>query len=429
MGLDSGHSPGHPNRSASSDGARFLLVGANHRTCSLDTRERLLRQVSRVPIRTAKGRGPPWSDLVLLTTCNRVEVYALTETPQQASDAIHQFLGFSSEDERALYVLRDRDAAAHLLRVASGLDSLAEGETQVTEQVRKAPSQNRSRSSPRSPLANLFIQAANLAPRIRKIAGIRPGDTSASHAAVRFLESAVPLDNPIVALIGSGKMARIAAKSLRGRARLWILDRSFPRARELAKALGGKALSLGDLREVLAEADIVLAATAVQRPLLTAPTLRAAIGRRNGRPLWLVDLGFPRNVDPRSRDVAGVHLLDLDDLAPWGQRPPPPTAQARLEARIRKEADRLIESLSPSASVDVAFLRRTAESVRQQEVKEALARLPELSEEGRTVVDRLAMRLVNRFLHAPTQRLRSLPEGRRKEIIHEIVLGLRGGVR
>lgn len=425
MGLEARDSQRHPDGPASPSVAHLLLIGANHRTCTLDARERLLRRASYAPMRKAGGLRPPWSDLVLLTTCNRVEVYALTETPKLATETIHRALGVF-EDERILYVLQDHDAAAHLLRVASGLDSLAEGEEQVTEQVRKAPSLKPSRTSPRGPMADLFLRAAQIAPRIRKIAGLHPGDASASHAAVRFLEAAVPLENPIVALIGTGKMARIAAKSLRGRADIRILNRSLARARELSKTLDGKAVPLADLPEVLAEADVVLAATAVRRPLVTTQMLRAAIRRRKGRPLWLIDLGFPRNVDPGCRGLAGVHVLDLDGLAPWGQSHPPPMAHAKVEARIRKEAERMIESLCPSASLDVAFLRRTAEVVRRQEVEEALARLPDLSEEDRAVVDKLATRLVNRFLHAPTQRMRSLPEGTRKEIVEEIVSGLRG---
>lgn len=426
MGPEARRSQRHPDGSVSPAATRLLLVGANHRTCTLDARERLLRRASYASIRKTGGHRRPWSDFILLTTCNRVEVYALTETLEQATETIQKALGVS-EDERTIYALQDHEAAAHLLRVASGLDSLAEGEEQVTEQVRKAPSQKPSRTSHRGPLADLFLRAARIAPRIRKIAGHHPGDASASHAAVRFLDAAVPIENPIVAMIGTGKMARIAAKNLRGRARIRILNRSLARARELAKILGGKAVPLADLREVLAEADVVLAATAVRRPIVTVQTLRAAIRRRNGRPLWLIDLGFPRNVDPRCRGLAGVHVLDLDGLAPWGQSHPPPTAHARVEARIRKEAERMIESLGPSASLDVAFLRRTAEAFRRQEVEKALVRLPELSEEGRAVVDILATRLVNRFLHAPTQRLRSLPEGRRKEIVEEIVSGLQGG--
>ncbi len=426
MSLEAHRYQRHPNGSASSGAAGLLLIGANHRTCTLDTRERLLRRASYASLRKAGGRLTPWSDLVLLTTCNRVEVYALTETPEHATETIQRALGLS-EYEPTLYILRDHDAAVHLLRVASGLDSLAVGEEQVTEQVRKAPSKRPSRNSSHGSLTDLFIQAARVAPRVRRIAGVRPGEASASHAAVRFLEAVFEHEHPIVALIGTGKMARIAAKGLRGRADIRVLNRSLARARVLAKTLDGKAVPLADLREVLAEADVVVAATAVRRPVVTVRTLRAVIRRREGRLLWVIDLGFPRNVDPDCRGLGGVHVLDLDGLAPWGDRHLPPMALARVEARIREEAVRMMESLSPSVSFDVALLRRTAEAFRRNEVEEALARLPGLSEEARVVVDKLSTRLVNRLLHGPTRRIRSLPEGTRTEIVQEIVAGLQGG--
>lgn len=428
MGLEAIHSLQDRDGSAPSAAGHLLLIGANHRTCALEARERLLRRASYAQLRTAAGLQPPWSELVLLTTCNRVEVYALTESPKLASEKIHRALR-ASENAQALYVLQDHDAAAHLLRVASGLDSIAEGEDQVTEQVRRAPLETSSGSPPAAFLSDLFFHAARIAPRIRETAGLRPEDASASHAAIRFIDAAVPLENPIVALIGTGKMARIAAKRLRGRARIRILNRSLARARQLATTLDGKAIPMASLRDVLVEADVVLAATAVRKPVVTSPTLRAAIRKREGRPLWLIDLGFPRNVDPKCRGLAHVHLVDLDGLSPWGQNHPSPTAHAKVEARIRLEAERMIDSLRPSASIDVASLRRAAEAVRRREVDETLARLPELSPEGRAVVDRLATRLVNRILHAPTQRLRSLPEEKRKEMLEEIVSGLQGGTR
>lgn len=419
-------SPHYLQGLTSSVAAHLLVIGTNHRTSSLDARERLLRKASYASLRKAGGHRPPWSDLVLLTTCNRVEVYALTEAPQRAAETVRRALGVA-EDEPILYVLEDFDAAAHLIRVASGLDSLAEGEDQVTTQVRNAPLRRSTRASPHGPLPDLFHHAARIAPQVRRSAGATAGDASASHAAIRFLESVVPVENRIVVLIGTGKMARIAAKNLRPRAEVRILNRDPARARELAESLGGKAVPLADLRKVLAEADIVIAATAVQRPLITPQALRAAIRRRDGRPIWLIDLGFPRNVDPGCRRLPGVHLWDLDGLAPWGQRPPSPNALARVEHRIRREAERMIGSLRPATSVDVAVLRKTAEAVRRHEVEAALARLPGLSEADRAVVDKLAMRLVNRFLHGPTERLRSLREGTRTEIVQEMVAGLQGG--
>ncbi len=424
MGLETNRSQRYPGGSTSAAG-HLLLIGANHRTCRIDARERLLRRASDGLAWTAGGPRPLWSDLVLLATCNRVEIYALTTTPRLASETIQRVI--ASEDATALYVLQDEDAAAHLLRVASGLDSIAEGEQQVTEQVRTAPSRRPSRTSRRGPLTDLFVRAVRIAPRIRKIAGVRPEDASMSHLAVRFIEAAVPLKNPIVALIGTGKMARIAAKGLHRRARIRVLNRSLTRARQLARSLNGKAVPLADLGEVLSEADVVLAATAVQRPLVTTRTLRRALGRRGGRPLWLIDLGFPRNVAVGCRGLPGVHVLDLDGLASWGPSRLQPAAHARVEARIQEEAGRMIESLTSSASLDIAVLRKNAEAVRRQEVAEALARLPDLSDEDRAVVDKLATRLVNRILHAPTQRLRSLPEPTRREIVQEIVSGLQSG--
>src|SRR3989442_976963 len=235
----------------------------------------------------------------------------------------------------------------------------------------------------------------------------------------------------------SGCRTAVAARTISASVRTFRRSASgtaFPprasassRARELAEALGGKAVPLADLRKVLTEADIVLAATAVRHPLITPQMLRAAIRRREGRPIWLIDLGFPRNVDPSCRTLAGVHVVDLDGLAPWGQRPPSPSAHARVEHRIRGEAERMIESLRPAASVDIAILRRKAEAVRRHEVEATLARLPDLSDGDRAVLDKLATRLVNRFLHGPTERLRSLPEGTRTEIVRQIVESLHRG--
>ena len=414
------------HNSASQREAHLLLIGASYRTCSLEDRDRLQRKSRHIVVPTSSDHHAPWSDVVLLATCNRVEVYVLTKSPNLVSHRMRKSLGVSSNDQ-SLYVLDAEDAAAHLIRVASGLDSVAEGEQQVTEQVRNAPKQLPSPSADERPLEDLFLRAAKIAPRIRRLAGVRPEDASASHAAIRFLQAAVPLENPTVALIGTGKMARIAAQALRGRARVEILNRDVARARQLAKILNGEAVPLRKLSQVLAEADVVVAATASQAPLVTARGLRAAMHRRDGRPIWLIDLGFPRNVDPTCRSLAGVHLLDLDGLAPWGRFSSSPTAQARVEARIREEAERMVESLRPTASADVASFRKTAEALRRQEVAEALGRLPELSKEGQTVVDRLATRLVNRLLHAPTRLLYALPEGRCKELIREMVSGLQGG--
>jgi len=413
---------------ATSLASELVLVGANHRTCPLDEREGLLRRATYPRLRTAGGSPPPWADIVLLTTCNRIEVYAATATPQDAVRAIRKALGIP-ESSSCAYVLTGLGAAAHLLRVAAGLDSLAQGEAQVAAQVRKAASL-RPKSAQRSALlASLLERAAREAPRIRTLAGLDGRDVSASHAALRFIESTVPTPHPTIALLGTGKMARIAAGSLRGRARILVANRDPKRARDVAKALAGRGYGLEDLDAVLERADIVLAATATRKPLVTSRRLRRILARRGDRPLWFIDLGFPRNIDPACRDLAGVTLIDIDALAPWGAQPLPPGALARAEARIHVEAERLVAALQPGFAEDIAALRRTAEEIRRREVDEALSRLPGLSESDRAVVDKLATRLVNRFLHGPTERLRAFPEATRLEIVQELLRGMGGTPR
>ena len=416
----------HRSRAATAPRAatrQLVVVGANHRTCSIDGREALLRRATYPRIRRAGGAAPPWDDLVLLTTCNRIEAYVVTADRAGAVRVLRTAFQVPDEAGR-LYVLSGVDAAAHLLRVASGLDSLAQGESQIAAQVRGAASR-RPRTWPRSDdLAALLDRAAHAASRIRRAAALRDSEASASHAALRFIESSVHLPRPTVALLGTGKMARIAAESLRGRARIFVANRDPRRAREVARALGGRGASLDALNQILGQADVVLAATASGRPLVSAARLRRVLARRPDRPLWIIDLGFPRNVAPACRGLSGVTLIDLDGLAPWGARPLPPAALARAEAHVRAEAERLARALRPSAAEEVAFLRRGAEAIRRREVAEALARLPALSEADRAVVDKLATRLVNRFLHGPTEVLRSSPEAVRAELAQGLLRGL-----
>lgn len=423
-----GDRSGAPPPAERAAGRDLFLLGVNHRTSTLDERERLLRRATYARFRRLGGPRPPWDDLILLITCNRIETYAVTSRPREAVRLLRAALEIP-EDSKAPYLLTGAEAAAHLLRVASGFDSLAQGESQIVAQVRRAASQ-RPQSWQRSDiLATLFDGAARAASRIRRSADLENSEISASHAALRFIESSVRLERPTVALLGTGKMARIAAASLRGRVRIFVANRDPQRAREVARALGGRGAGLDALDQILEQADVVLAATASRKPLVSAARLRRTVARRDGRPLWIIDLGFPRNIAPGCRGLRGVTLLDIDGLAPWGAQPLPPAALARAEARIRSEAERLAGSLRPSTSAEIASLRKTAEEIRRREVEEALARLPGLSDADRAVVDKLAARLVNRFLHGPTELLRSSPEPVRTELVQELLRGIGGTAR
>ncbi len=385
----------------------LVLVGANHRTCPLDIRERLVHHVTYARLKRLTGRHPPWEDVVLLSTCNRVEIYAVSRNPRRAEATLRASFA-PIAGPRSLYRLEAFHAAAHLFRVASGLDSVAQGERQVAEQVLRAPSGRPEELRTKGPLDLLFGRAGRSATRIRALAGVDDPSASASHAAVRYLRDVVPVPHPSVVLAGSGKMARLAASALRGRARITVVDRRLEKAETVAAELGGIARRLDDLRGALLDADVVIAATGASKPIVSSAALRDIVEARAARTLWLIDLGVPRNFDPRARDLPGVTYVDIDALGPWASRPPSPGALARAEERIHEESRAFIETLRSADDDAVATLRRAVEAVRTHEVDEALARLPTASAAERAVIEKLASRLVNRLLHEPTKRLREL---------------------
>jgi glutamyl-tRNA reductase len=396
--------------------SHLVLLGVNHRTCPLPVRERLRE---RFTLDRLKGSGgsPPWDDVVLLSTCNRVEAYALDHDPSRTLEVLRN--AFGPEAILGAYELEDEEAAAHLFRVAAGLDSVALGETQVADQVRRAPSDRPDASRAETLLTALFEQASRIAPQIRAAAGVDDPRASASHAAVRFITQIVPVPHPHVALIGSGKMARLAAEALRGRATITVLHRDRSEAERVAASLGGIGRGLDELPEALATADAVIAATASPRPLIGPALLREVLAARPGRPLWIVDLGVPRNIEAGGEVPAGATLIDVDGLGPWAAPPPNPMALARAEARIRAAAQAFLASLRPEEEAIVAAIRRWADVLRTKEIEEALVRLPNASETERTVLDRLAHRLVNAILHGPTRHLRTLQgEERRRVAAH-----------
>ncbi len=401
------------------EGLRLLLVGASYRTCSIGAREGLLRRVTDSRLWAACRGHPPWDDLVLLSTCNRVEVYVLTPAPERAARVVQDCFGLPVDSRP--YVLEDFDAAAHLVRVAAGLDSLALGEGQVAGQVRRAPSAGPAGRARGKTLSALFTRAAHVAPRIRSLTGLSEDPTSASHAAVRYISEVVPLPRPVVALIGSGKMARLASSALHGRAELLIVDRNENRARKVVSGTCGAVARFEDLPRILLEVDVAIAATASETPCVTARNLRDVLARRRRRPLWMIDLGFPRNIDPRSRGIEGITLVDIDGLHPWATRTPSPEAVARAEARIRQEARSFLERLRPAEADAIRSFRRGVEDLRRREVDEAFARLPGASDADRAVLETLTNRLVNRLLHGPTHRLREIQARGHEDTVRRLV--------
>ena len=396
----------------------LAMRGTSHDRAPLAVRERMAIGPDRLPAALAR-LGTAASEVVIVSTCNRTEVYVWTGAAADGPALLDAFFadwfGLSRGDlDPTVQDLSGPDAVRHLFRVASGLESLVLGEPQILGQLRDALDHARAAGTAGPHLSRLVTEALRIGKRARSETGIARNRTSIAHAAI-----AVAARHPIglagrrVAVVGAGKMAKISVALLgrQGVAGVTVLNRTLDHAETLAAATGARARPLSDLAATLAETDVVVATAATDAALIGAP----AIGDRQARglpPLLLLDLGVPRNVDPAVRDLAGVDVVDVDDLDDVARA-------LRVEYSVEiTEVERLIAEAvaaftswhASRASVpSVAALRARADAIRQQELDRALAKLGHLSDRDQNVVRTLAYALVNKVLHDPVAHLGTAP--------------------
>jgi glutamyl-tRNA reductase len=414
-----------------------VLLGVSHHTAPVEVREKLV--LDRNAWETVAPRTPA---VVLLSTCNRTEIYAwaergLSRTTSALRSALARISGLPvSYLNQYLYIRTGRDALVHLLRVTTGLDSLALGEDQIRGQVRDALGQAQAAGPLPPQLIRVFNRVLEVVRRVRAQTTIGRHPSLAA-AALCLAETTSQLQGHVLAgklvvVLGAGAMAKVVLPCLLDReARVVLLNRTLKRAELLAQVDPGavRVAPLDALPELLIDASLVVCATAARTPLLTRTAVTTAMERRHGRGLVIVDLGVPRDVEPGVRSVPGVDLLDMDDL----EQHCPATVQqhgesiARVEADIAAEADRIMAWLRLHAvSPAIAELRGQAERIRQRELDRSAARLRDLTPEQHAAVDVLTERLLNKLLHGPTLALRAAaaqPGGRQRRLalVHEIL--------
>jgi glutamyl-tRNA reductase len=415
----------------------LVLVGVSHHTAPVEVRERLV--LDRSTWQTLAPRTPA---VVILSTCNRTEVYAWSEgrasrTTSALRSALARRSGLAASSLNPyLYIRTGRDALVHLMRVVAGLDSLALGEDQIRGQVRAALGQAQAACPLPAPLIRVFNRVLEVVRRIRAQTTIGRHPSLAA-VALGLVEATSQLHGhalagKLVVVLGAGAMAKVALPCLLDRgARVVLLNRTLERAELLARAHPGPVTvaPLDALPELLVDASLVVCATAARTPLLTRSMVSTAMDRHHGDGLVIVDLGVPRDVEPGVRAVPGVRLLDMDDL----EQHCPATVQqrgesiARVEADIAVEADRIMSWLRLHAvSPAIAELRGQAERIRQRELHRSAARLRDLTPEQHAAVDVLTERLLNKLLHGPTLALRAAavqpgPRRRRLALVHDIL--------
>ncbi len=391
----------------------LTLVGINHRGAPLDIRERIAYAPSDVgPALEALRENAGMREAVLISTCNRTEIY-LVESDTDAAPAVWAALSerIGGEASEYGYVRRDREAVTHLFRVASGLDSMVLGEAQIHGQVRDAWEKCRVHSGP--VLNRLFQTSLLVAGRVRNETSIARGAASVSSAAVQLSRQIFgSLANKRAMVLGAGAMAELALECLgdQGVRTSIVANRTYEHATNLADRYGALAMHYDECWTALADVDVLVCSTAAPHAVVFADHIRPALAARGDRPLCILDIAMPRDVDPAVGDLANVFLYNLDDLQAVvsanleRRRAELPTA----EQLIASEVGRFWDWVAGLAAVPVLTeMRARMESVRTRELADALRRLEHLPPAERAVVEELSRTLMNKFLHEPTVRLRA----------------------
>jgi glutamyl-tRNA reductase len=382
---------------------RLVLVGISHHRAPVELRERAALDRDRATelSRTLAGHE---GEAVCLSTCNRTELYLAGRDADEAeARAEAALLALEAQLGPALYRLRDEAAALHLFRVAAGLDSMVPGEGEILGQVRTAYEIGTTGTI----LDRVFRQALHTGRKARVETAIGESPASVSSAAAALAEQVFgELSARRVLVIGAGKAGDLAARSLRTRGAqiAWIANRSTDRATELTRRIGGEPLPLDQLDSQLAEADVVVSSTSATEWILERSQVERAMRARKGRPLFLIDLAVPRDLDPSIHELDGCYLYDIDDL----QAVVAETLVSRrreadqAEAIVAREAERFREWQASLRVVPaIASLRARAEEIRNAELERA-----KLTGAERRAAESVTAAVLNKLLHLPTIRMK-----------------------
>ncbi|MBM3942098.1 MAG: glutamyl-tRNA reductase [SAR202 cluster bacterium] len=421
----------------------FLVLGLNHRTAPLELRERLAVEKEQLgpsleQLRQYAGQG------VVLSTCNRLEVYSFGDANGEAegSAQLRRFLSDNSgvsDGELAphLYSYQEGDCVRHLFRVAAGLDSMVVGERQILGQVRSAFSVASQQQPVGGPLSRLFHQALRAGRRVHRETAIGGNSRSVSRAAVELARRRLgDLASRRVLVIGAGDAGRLVAQALAdaGARQIVVTNRTHSRAEELARDLGGVSAPFADLPQQLIEADVVISSTGAPGYVLDRAGIVQAVRQRDGKPLLLIDIAVPRDIDPDAAGLPQVQLYDIDALQSVAEVSSPDGGLgqdvAHAERIVAEETERFLEWWRSMDAVPViAAVRQQAEALRHAEVERTLRILerhwrqdgtqPEMDHLARRL-DAMTTALVNKLLHYPTVRLKEMDDTARQELARQL---------
>jgi glutamyl-tRNA reductase len=421
----------------------LFVAGLSHKNAPVELREQLAVEEDKLrELLHDLQASEVLHEVMLLSTCNRVEVYGVADAPGEARALVfrslcrHRGLDLTGV-ELSLYTHLDADAVHHAFRVSASLDSMMLGEPQILGQVKDAFALAQACGTIGPQLHPLFNQAFNVAKRVRTETEIARHAVSVSFAAVELAKKIFDgLGGRAVLLVGAGKMSELASKHLveQGAFPIYVANRTWARAQDLARALSGTAVPWDELLTALAAVDIVVTSTGAAEPVISRAAVSRVMHGRRGRPLFFIDIAVPRDVEAGVDGLDDVYRYDVDDLKQVVD------ANLRERAREAQRAEALVERevakfVARQGDVEViptiVSLRARLEDIRRGEVRKTLARLPDAGPETQAAIEALSNAMVNKILHAPITKLReSSRAGASRswlELVHELFgLGRRG---
>lgn len=399
----------------------LVLIGLSHKTAPVEVREKLAFPEDRIDEALQNLTSEPSIDeAVILSTCNRTEIYTLANDPHKAPDEITGFFAdfhnMAPNDLNGyLYKKRELEVAEHAFMVSASLDSMIIGEGQILGQVKQAYGRSLECRTAGRVLNRLFKEALTLGKKVRTDTDIGESAVSISYAAVELAKRLFgELTNKSVLLVGAGKMSELTAKHLasNGIQRVLVTNRTFQRAEEMAQKFDGEALPFDQLSSSLAQADIIISSTGAPGIVIPKDQMVEAMRERRNKPVFLIDIAVPRDIDPEINNLYNAYLYDIDDLQGVVE-----TNLAERQKEAEKALGMINENLASfskwTATLEVVptitALRNKADQIRQGELKKAVAMLGNNVDQSQVdTMNAMAQAIINKLLHEPTVKIKEL---------------------
>lgn len=397
---------------------KLAVLGLNHKTAPVEVREKLAFPAEGVAkaLEALRSRAGI-SEAAILSTCNRVEIYSCGEDEAIHFGDLQSFLAQFHQIPEVqfvahLYKYRDLDAIQHLFLVAASVDSMVLGETQILSQVKEAYQAAARAGTVGRLLGPLFQRALEVGKEVHTLTGIGKHKVSISSVAVDFAEKIFgSLEGRSILVIGAGKMSGLTLKHMmdKGVRTILVSNRTFEKAEDLARQIGGRALPFEHLVDNLAQADIVISSTGAPQAILRPEHVRAALRRRRYQPMFLIDIAVPRDIDPKVNEIDNVYLYDIDDLEKVVVENQATREREIQECRrlVTERVSRFVSEIRiKDAGPVITRLTQKADEIRQEELERTLNKLGSVEAKDREEIEYLTKRIINKILNSPITAIR-----------------------